>query len=397
MFGPVIAVETPDEHTAILKLSQPHPALMLAMSSQLMSIIPEHVYGDGQDPATHPQNSKNVVGSGPFKLVEFKSGEHVILERFDDFFIKGRPYLDKMVIKIVTDPAARTIALENGELDFYAFENVARNVVRLKKNDKLEVTSKGYAAIGPIDWLAFNTKKGKTADVNVRKAIAYAIDRKFILKAIMLGVAEEARTGIHPGSPLYDPNVETYEINIEKANQILDDAGYKKGDDGMRFGLTVDFGWPPLRPNAEYTKAALKRIGIDVTVRPSADFPTWARTVSNHEFDLTWDTVFNWGDPVIGVHRTYQSSNIKKGVIWSNTQQYTNPKVDAILEKAGKEIDPEKRKALYSEFQKIIVDDLPVYWTNTLPYHTIYNKKVGDPPLGIWATSSPMDMTYIKK
>ena len=112
---------------------------------------------------------------------------------------------------------------------------------------------------------------------------------------------------------------------------------------------------------------------------------------------MTWDTVFNWGDPVIGVHRTYQSSNIKKGVIWSNTQQYTNPKVDAILEKAGKEIDPEKRKALYSEFQKKIVDDLPVYWTNTLPYHTIYNKKVGDPPLGIWATSSPMDMTYIKK
>ncbi len=213
----------------------------------------------------------------------------------------------------------------------------------------------------------------------------------------MLGVAEEARTGIHPGSPLYDPNVETYEINIEKANQILDDAGYKKGDDGIRFGLTVDFGWPPLRPNAEYTKAALKRIGIDVTVRPSADFPTWAKTVSNHEFDLTWDTVFNWGDPVIGVHRTYQSTNIKKGVIWSNTQQYNNPKVDAILEKAGKEIDPEKRKALYSEFQKIIVNDLPVYWTNTLPYHTIYNKKVGDPPLGIWATSSPMDMTYIKK
>ena len=397
MFAPVIAVETPDEHTAILKLSQPHPALMLAMSSQLMSIIPEHVYGDGQDPKQHPQNSKNVVGSGPFKLVEFKSGEHVILERFDDFFIKGRPYLDKMVIKIVTDPAARTIALENGELDFYAFENVARNVVRLKKNDKLEVTSKGYAAIGPIDWLAFNTKKGKTADVNVRKAIAYAIDRKFILKAIMLGVAEEARTGIHPGSPLYDPNVETYDIDIEKANQILDDAGYKKGDDGMRFGLTVDFGWPPLRPNAEYTKAALKKIGIDVTVRPSADFPTWAKTVSNHEFDLTWDTVFNWGDPVIGVHRTYQSTNIKKGVIWSNTQQYNNPKVDAILEKAGKEIDPEKRKALYSEFQKIIVNDLPVYWTNTLPYHTIYNKKVGDPPLGIWATSSPMDMTYIKK
>ena len=169
---------------------------MLAMSSQLMSIIPEHVYGDGQDPKQHPQNSKNVVGSGPFKLVEFKSGEHVILERFDDFFIKGRPYLDKMVIKIVTDPAARTIALENGELDFYAFENVARNVVRLKKNDKLEVTSKGYAAIGPIDWLAFNTKKGKTADVNVRKAIAYAIDRKMIVDKNVSKVSSEQPSDI---------------------------------------------------------------------------------------------------------------------------------------------------------------------------------------------------------
>ena len=71
MFAPVVSVETPDEHTAILRLSTPHPALMLAMSSQLMAIIPEHVYGDGQDPKTHPQNSKNVVGSGPFKLVEF--------------------------------------------------------------------------------------------------------------------------------------------------------------------------------------------------------------------------------------------------------------------------------------------------------------------------------------
>ena len=129
MFAPVETVETPDEHTAILKLSSPHPALMLAMSSQLMSIIPEHVYGDGQDPKKHPQNSNNVVGSGPFKLVEFKSGEHVILERFDDFFIKGRPYLDKMVIKIIKDPAARTIALENGELDFHAFENKTRNAL----------------------------------------------------------------------------------------------------------------------------------------------------------------------------------------------------------------------------------------------------------------------------
>ena len=85
---------------------------MLAMSGQLMSIIPEHIYGDGQDPKTHPRNNENVVGSGPFKLVEYKSGEHVILERYDDFFIEGRPYLDRIVMRIIPDPAARAIALE---------------------------------------------------------------------------------------------------------------------------------------------------------------------------------------------------------------------------------------------------------------------------------------------
>lgn len=396
MFAPVTSVETPDAQTAILKLSQPHPALMLAMSSQLMPIIPKHVYGDGQDPKAHPQNSENVVGSGPFKLVEFKRDEHIILERFDDFFMEGRPYLDKLVMRIIKDPSARAIGLENGEIHLSAFEAVARDIKRLQAVDSLTATAEGYAAIGPIDWLAFNTASGNTADVNVRQAIAYAIDKNFILKAIHLGLAEDASTGIHPGSPLYESSVEKYALDIDKANKILDDAGYARGDNDMRFALNVDFGWPEMKPKAEYLKAALKKIGIDITVRSSPDFPTWAKRVSNYDFDMTWDTVFNWGDPVIGVHRTYQSSNIKPGVIWSNTQSYKNDRVDELLEMAGVETDAAKRAELYSEFQKITADELPVYWTNTLPYHTIYNNKVGNPPLGIWASSSPMDLVYLK-
>ena len=106
---------------------------MLAMSGQLMSIIPEHIYGDGQNPKSHPRNNNDVVGSGPFKLTEFKSGEHVILERFDDFFIKGRPYLDKIVFRIIKDPAARAIAYENGEVHMGGFESLPRIINRLKK------------------------------------------------------------------------------------------------------------------------------------------------------------------------------------------------------------------------------------------------------------------------
>ena len=397
MFAPVTSVDTPDAHTAVLNLSQPHPALMLAMSGQLMAIIPKHIYGDGENPKTHPRNTENVVGSGPFKLVEYKSGEHVILERFDDFFMEGRPYLDKMVIRIIADPAARTLALESGEVDFASFEVAPQNINRLKKVDSLTVTPKGYGAIGPIDWLALNTTRGPLKEKKVRQAIAYAVDKNFILKAIQRGTAANAPTGVHPDSPFHNADVEQYEVDLDKANALLDEAGFKKDGDGKRFGLTIDFGWGELKPNAEYVRGALKKVGIDVTVRASADFPTWAKRMGEMDFDMSWDTVFNWGDPVIGVHRTYLSSNIGKGV-WSNTQGYSNARVDELLEMAAKESDSEKRKALYKEFQEIVADEVPLYFTNTLPYHTVYNtEKVGNPPLGIWSTSSPMDMTYIKE
>ncbi len=396
MFAPVTSVDTPDATTAVLNLTQPHPALMLAMSSQLMAIIPKHIYGDGENPKTHPRNTENVVGSGPFKLSEYKSGEHVILERFDDFFIEGRPYLDKMVLRIISDPAARTLAYESGEVDFGAFEVAPQNINRLKKVENLTVTSEGYGAIGPIDWLAMNTSSGPLKEKKVRQAIAYAIDKNFILKAIQRGTAAAAPSGVHPDSPFHNPDVEQYELDLDKANALLDEAGFEKDSDGNRFGLTIDFGWAELKPNAEYVRGALKKVGIDVTVRASADFPTWAKRMGEMDFEMSWDTVFNWGDPVIGVHRTYLSDNIGKGV-WSNTQGYSNARVDEILEMAGKEADPEKRTALYKEFQTIVADEVPVYFTNTLPYHTIYNtEKVGNPPLGIWSTSSPMDMTYLK-
>lgn len=397
MFAPVETVETPDAYTAILKLSKPHPALMLAMSGQLMSILPKHIYGDVpiNEVKTHPRNNEGTVGSGPFKLVEYKSGEHVILERFDEFFIEGRPYLDRIVMRIITDPAARAIAYENGELHMGAFESLPRIINRLKDVDGLTVTPNGYGAIGPLDWLAMNTQRGPLQDVRVRQAIAYAVDKNFIQNALMQGTAADSRTGIHPDSPFYNSNVPAYDVDLDKANALLDEAGFPMEGDS-RFSLTIDFGWPGVKPQVEYVKAALKKVGIDVEVRASADFPTWAKRMGEMDFDMSWDTVFNWGDPVIGVHRTYDSTNIGKGV-WSNTQGYSNARVDELMAMAAVESDPTKRAAMYAEFQEIIATELPVYHTNTLPYHTVYSDKVGNPPLGIWGTSTPIDMTYLKE
>ncbi len=398
--GAVSAVETPDAQPAVVKLSQPHPALLLAMSTSIVPIIPKHVYGDGQDVKAHPRNVENVVGSGPFKLAEYRQGEYIVLERNDDFFLDGRPYLDKIVVRIIKDATSRIIAMENGDGGIYPLLSNSRDIQRLGDDKDLVVTDEGYAAVGPINWLAFNTKKAPLDDPKVRQAIAYAVDRNFITKALHRGVSKPAPSPIAPGSPFFYPEIAPYDLNLDKANSLLDAAGKKRGADGVRFSLGVDY-----LPNsdeqqkalAEYLKPQLKKIGIDVQVRSSPDFPTWAKRVSSYDFDMTMDSVFNWGDPVIGVHRTYLCSNIVQGVIWSNTQQYCNPKVDELLNAAGKEPDEAKRKDLYLQFQKIVAEDLPIYWINVLPYHTAYSKNLGNPPLTVWGMMSPLDETYWKQ
>ena len=396
MLAAVDKVETPDPTTAVIKLSHPHPALLLAMSPALMPILPKHIYGDGQDLKSHPANLKP-IGSGPFRLTEYKQGEYFTLEKFDKFFIPGRPKLDKIVVRLFTDQNAAIIATERGDINILPFVTGVRDIERLEKMPNLTVTDKGFAGIGPLNWLAFNTRKKPLDDVRVRQAIAFAANRDFIISKLMGGKATPATGPIAPGSPFEEKNVETYKLDLAKAQKLLDDAGYPKGADGSRLTLTIDYlpGADEQQRNvAEYLRSQLKRAGINLEVRAASDFPTWAQRVSNYDFDLTMDTVFNWGDPVIGVDRTYLTSNIRKGIIWSNTQQYSNPKVDQLLAAAATETSPEKRKALYSEFQKIIVSDVPIYYINATPYYDAFNKGLANLPTTIWGMMSPLDELY---
>ncbi len=393
MLEPVASVDTPDPHTVVINLSRPHPALLLAMSPALMPILPKHVYGDGQDIKTHPANLKP-IGCGPYRFVEYKQGETVQLEKFDRFFIPGRPKLDRVVFRIIPDGNSLVIAAERGEIGAIPFLAGVRDIERLSKSSSVTLSDRGFEGIGPINWLAFNTRKAPLDDVRVRQALCYAANRDFMVSKLLAGVAKPAVSPIVPGSPFHEPGVETYAHDLAKAERLLDAAGLKKGADGIRASFTIDYlpnEAEQQRNMAEYLRSAYKRVGVNLEVRAAPDFPTWAQRVSNFEFDLTMDIVFNWGDPVIGVARTYLTSNIRKGVIWSNTQQYTNAKVDELLAAAAVETDTGKRGALYKEFQRIVVDDAPIFFVNTTPYRAIFNKGLTDLPLSIWGSLSPLD------
>ncbi|MEO9148939.1 MAG: ABC transporter substrate-binding protein [Burkholderiaceae bacterium] len=398
MMGPVEKVETPDAHTAIIRMSEPHPAIVLAMSPALCPILPKHIYGDGQDLKNHPRNSQDVVGSGPFKFVEFQPGRRVVLERFDKFFLKGKPYLDRVIFNITPDTQSLLLGLERGEIHMVPLLTVPTDLKRLKDDKKVTLTDKGYEGIGAVNWLAFNLDRKPLSDIKVRKAIAHTIDKNFITKALMGGFATIDNGPIVPSSPYATKDLVTYNLDLKKAAAMLDDAGYKAGADGERFKLTIDY-----LPNvddqqkivAEYVRSQLKKIGIAVDVRASADFPSWAKKLADHDFDMSMDVVFNWGDPVIGVARTYLSSNIKP-IVWTNTQSYKNAKVDELLASAGTELDLAKRKADYAAFQKIVTDELPILYINLTPYHTATLNKVGNVPMTIWGPLSPYDEVYLK-
>ncbi len=378
-------------------MSTPHPAIVLAMSPALCPILPKHIYGDGQDLKTHPRNGKDVIGSGPFKLVEFKPGQKIVMERFDKFFLTGKPYLDKVIIDITPDNSSLMIGLERGDFQMLTFVTGPTDLRRLKDNPQVFLTPKGYEGIGALNWLAFNLTKKPMSDVQVRQAIATAIDKNFILKALMGGFSPAADGPLVSSSPFAIPDLNRYPIDLKKSAQMLDAAGYKANEAGERFKITLDFlpGGDGQRTVSEYIRAQLKKVGITVEVRASADFPSWAKRLATHDFDLSMDTVFNWGDPVIGVHRTYLSTNIKP-IVWTNTQSYNNPKVDELLNTAGSLMDPTKRKAYYATFQKIVTDELPVYVINQTPYHTAASKKIGNPPTTIWGPMSPYDDVFFK-
>ena len=397
MFGPVNGVTLPDRHTAVVRLAEPHPALALAMSTVFLPILPKHVFGDGQPLPTHPRNA-SPVGSGPFRLVEFKPGEHIVMERFDGYWRKERPLLDRLIVKEYKDPSSLLLAFENGEVDVHSGIVDPREIERVKKARNLVVVADSGPAIGPLIWVAFNTRHPQLADRRVRQAINFAIDKEFILKTLLGGVHKRATGPIATGSPFYNPKVEHFALNLKKSAELLDAAGLRPKADGTRFALSVDaIPGTADRVIQEYLKPALAKVGIDVTLRSSPDFPTWARRVSTFQFDMTLDSVWNWGDPVIGVHRTWLSSNIREGVIWSNTQSYSNPKVDQLLAQAGKEMDAAKRKALYAEFQSIVVEDCPVAFIYEPSFHVGYAAKVQGRPTSPWGLVSSLDGLGLKK
>ncbi|GAA4006014.1 ABC transporter substrate-binding protein [Comamonas faecalis] len=398
MLDSIERVDTPDPLTAVVHLSRPNPALLYALSPALAPIMPKHIYATEKptDLRTHPRNTKDVVGSGPFMLERFVPGKELLLKRFDKFFIEGRPYLDKVLLQTSADPTTLMLSVPRGDVHLFPFI-ASRNAARpVEASKAVTILEQGYAGAAPLHWLELNTARKPFDDRRVRQAIAYAIDKKFIVQAMYGGWGKPAIGPLSSSSPFAVATNE-YPLDLDRARTLLDEAGLKPDGNGVRFKMTVDVmvAGQADRILGQYAQSQLKKIGIDAQLRISPDFPTWAQRMAAHDFDMSTDQSWTWVDPAIGVNRTYLSSNIQP-VVWTNNASYKNPQVDHLLEQASAELDPAKRKALYQEFQQIVTEDSPLVYVAEIAYHTVASTRVGNPPTGLFGMLAPLDEVWLK-
>jgi peptide/nickel transport system substrate-binding protein len=383
-FSELDTVETPDPRTVIFKLKKPVPFFLKAFQPTETPILPKHILGaldvsDGNK-VRQSEFMQNPIGTGPFRLKEWKKGSHITLERNQGYWKKDRPYLDQVIYRVIPDGAARAIALETGELDVAPMNAVPQaDIGRLAQLGQLTLSNEGAEGLGPLLWLELNIREKPLSDVRVRKAISMALDRKRIVDVIWFGQGKAATGPIVSGNPiLYNKSLKPFEYSIDKANKLLDEAGFPRGAGGVRFKLTqyfTPYGESFVRL-AEYTKQELRKIGIDVETK-SADLGGWLKAIyTDWAYDLTNNFTHNYSDPAIGVQRAFTSANIVKGASFTNSMGYRNPRVDELFDKAAVETDEGKRKAMYDEVQAILADELPVIFLVEIAYSHLFNKRV---------------------
>ncbi|MDQ0471746.1 ABC transporter substrate-binding protein [Labrys wisconsinensis] len=380
VFKNLEAVETPDARTAVLRFSAPTPFQLIRNALPVVtSVLPRHVYA-GSDITKNPANQA-LIGTGPFKLAEHRPGEYYLLKRNEAYWDRTAPSLDEIVFQVLPDRASAASALEAEQIELAAFSAVPlADLDRISRVPGLKVYTNGYEGLTYQLVVEINHRRKELADVRVRRALAHAIDRDFVVKTIFLGYAKAA-TGPVPqyDKTFYTPDVARYPFDPARAEALLDEAGYKRGADGIRFRLkllpapffneTKQFG--------DYLRQAYGKVGIDAQI-VSNDTPAHLKAVyTDHAFDIAVATPVYRQDPAISTTILFQSG-LPAGVPFSNQYGYADPEVDGLIRDAASTIDDAKRAELYKALQRKAAQDLPLINVAEFSFITVARDTVGN-------------------
>ena len=345
-FAVVADIQAPDELTVVMTLSEPFSPLLSKLAHSLNVIVSEDVVRE------HGDLQQVVVGTGPFRFVEYVPQTRLVLERNPDFWgtdAEGNrlPYLDGIVFQFYPDPTARTTAIQTGSVDFIEYVPSA-DVDILRADPNIEVVG-GLSA--NFRSIYFNVERPPFDDVNVRRAIAYAIDEQAIVDLALFGTGGVPATGTTiPASNYYGIDSSPYiGRDVEAARAALAASAYPEG---FEFDLYVTSTYDFLRTPAEVVQANLAEIGIRANI-VAEDWSIYLPKALEGDFAATILGESGQSDPDDFLFNVFYTGN------GGNLGNFSDPELDRLLEEGRRVADQEQRRQVYVQAQERILDLVP--------------------------------------
>jgi len=356
----VKSVEVTSPTTVVFHLKRPDASLLAQLVDRAgMILSPAAIQKGGADFGLNPVGA----GTGPFEFVEWKRDDHLTLKKNPNYWVPGRPYLDQVIFRPITDSNSALAALRTGDIDVATTNSIADKDIAGIKSDSSLV----YKDVAGLSFAGFevNSASGVFADKANRQAVAYALDRAQIIKNVFFGVHQLSRGPIPPSSWAYDSSEQIYvKADPEKAKSMAT---------GFSFALKTPNGPVPIQ-EATLIKDQLAKAGITVNIQVE-EFGQILTEAESHKFDAA---LVGWSgriDPDGNMYGWFHTGGS------FNDGQYSDPQVDSLLEQARAVSDQGQRKTFYDQAQQTLVQDVAYIFIDHGPAQDITTAKVHNLPL----------------
>ncbi|WP_139490433.1 ABC transporter substrate-binding protein [Brevibacillus dissolubilis] len=344
----IASVTAKDANTVEIKLSRPQAPFLQNLAMWCFAIAsPDALKKYGE------KFTENPVGTGPFKFVEWKRNDSITLEKNPNYWNQGFPKLDKVIFKTIPENSARLTALQAGEIDLMDGLN-PEDVKTVEENADLQLFKRPSMNVG---YLGFNVEKKPFDNPKVRQAIGHAINKQGLVDAFYAGLGEPATNPMPPSLWGFNDQIKDREYNLDKAKQLLAEAGFPNGFQTTFWAMPVPRPYIPDGPKmAEAMQQDFKKIGIDAKI-VTMEWATYLDKTKVGEQDMF---MLGWtgdnGDPDNFLSVFFNKNNIGG----NNRSRYANDELQGILMKAQAEPDQAKREEMYKKAQEIVFNEVPL-------------------------------------
>lgn len=348
----ITRIDRVDDHTVRFNLSHAESPFLADLGWYFASIHSAE-YADQMLKAGTPEKvDMDPIGTGPFQLVQYQKDSRILYKAFPQYW-EGQAKLDRIVFSITPDASVRLAKLEKGECQIMPFPNPA-DLEKMRSSKEITLMQKAGLNTG---FLAFNTTKAPLDNVQVRQALAMAINKPAIIDAIFKGTGTAAKNILPPGVWSENKDLKDYDYDPEKAKVLLQQAGIKPGTEISLWAMPVSRPYNPnARRMAEMIQADWAKVGIKATI-VTYEWGEYLKRVRSGEHQaalMGWTTAT--GDPDNFFGPLYSCKSTQGG---SNSSKWCYQPFEKLITEARAEPDQGKRTALYLQAQQIMHDQMP--------------------------------------